>query len=214
MRVEATSEEVASFLISTLRVKKRKSTKEIEMKHFIVLFSLLLASQAWANGGGNTSGVVTSDASAGANSGAESFSMATSIDTNNASADSMDNSINTYDSWALSIPGSTRAPAVALECLEHTAGFSIGPIFSKSGKTRYNAECVQFSRCITVVNLYAALGVVDNALGILKTCLQGENNGNGNKRSGSDGNDHRAAGERRDETQDRSRRLTSVGGSN
>ncbi len=182
------------------------------MKHFIALITcLLLAGQAGSQPpvAVSVSGAeaeVNVNSTANANSGATSSSLATSIDTNNASADSTD--INVYESWALSIPGSTRAPAVALECLEHTAGWSIGPLFSKSGKTQYNIECVQFSRCLAVVNAYAALGVIDNALGVLTTCLQpGEDDGRRNQQDGQTGDANPTTDNRRSETQDRSRRI-------
>ena len=111
--------------------------------------------------------VSSSGASAGSSAGASSGSS-----TGDSSAGVEVNSSESYDhdAWALDLPSATAAPAVALECLEHKRGWTLGPVFGMSGKTEYNDECVAFAQCLAVTTTYARLGEKEAALAVLDTC--------------------------------------------
>lgn len=159
------------------------------MKYFITIVTCLFLaqsamadkeeaqSQGQAQGQGQEqTAIVGSTASAGSSS--DSVSQSSGIGSGVASSDSYGAGGNAgasvesgdYSAWALSIPGATSAPAVALECMTHTSGWSLGPVFSKSGKTKYDVDCVAFSQCIVIAGAYAQMGEKRLALDKLSTC--------------------------------------------
>ena len=151
------------------------------MKHFIAIMATLALSQiAYADPPDNrppetdvgSSAIADAAAYSASLSASTSESSSDSVSASGANAHSGDATVESgdYSAWALSIPGATSAPAVALECMTHTSGWSLGPVFSKSGKTVYNAECVAFKRCITIVSTYARLGEKHMALDALESC--------------------------------------------
>ena len=75
------------------------------------------------------------------------------------------------------LPSATAAPAVELPCIEHLAGWNPLNLGGRTGKTRYNTECMaiqearaEHMRCMDRVSLYAQLGRVDLAVQQLSVC--------------------------------------------
>jgi hypothetical protein len=156
------------------------------MKYFItIVMWIALAGTAMAVPPGpptdGDSGVdVTTSADSVSASNSDSVASSSSDSVSGASAGASSGANGTLNSsteytskttaWALDVPSATAAPSVALECIEHTRGWSLGPVFGMSGRTRYNIDCVAFSRCITKVETYGKLGERQLALAELATC--------------------------------------------
>jgi hypothetical protein len=76
-----------------------------------------------------------------------------------------------FDAKALALGHIRAAPAPAVpgECRWHTAGWDI-TVFSKTGATRFDRECLAEQRCFRMAEFYERLGRPQAAMAMLSTC--------------------------------------------
>lgn len=126
------------------------------------------AAQAAARAAAQAS--AAAQAAAKSNSDSTANNAATNAATN--TADNGGNSLSTTTNTkalALGLAPLVAAPAIALACMETTAGkgaFGAGV----TGRNKLNAQCLAFTQCMSMVDKYQQLGQIALAVQKLDTC--------------------------------------------